>query len=166
LIAAIAANANIARHIHLPLQSGSNRILGLMNRRYTIEKYFERINAIRDLVPDCAITTDIIAGFPGETLADHEQTLEAMKKIRFDGAFMFRYSPRRGTAACKMADDVPEEEKIRRLNEIIALQQEFQNKTNKLSVGKSRGDNRRVPQQANPDQWMGPCIEQQSRDFR
>ncbi len=121
---------NICRFIHLPVQSGSNKILKAMNRKYTREWYIDRVEAMRNKIPDVAIGTDIFSGFPGETEEDHLQSLDLMQKIKFDLAFMFKYSERPGTlAAKKMKDDVPEEVKVQRLNDIIALQ----NKTTKLS---------------------------------
>lgn len=136
LIETIASYENICKYIHLPIQSGSNRILELMNRNYTYEHYLERINKIRSLMPDCALSTDIIAGFPTETLEDHYATLRALEEIRFDGAYMFKYSPREHTKAFKMVDDVPEKEKIRRLNEIIDLQNRISREINLGEHGK------------------------------
>ena len=136
LIEVIAANSNICKHIHLPLQSGANRVLELMNRAYTIEHYIKRINALRKLLAECALTTDLITGFPTETKDEHEQTLAAMKEIRFDGAFMFKYSPRRDTYALKYNDDINEEEKSRRLTEIISLQQTISKEKNKSDISK------------------------------
>ncbi len=138
LIRVIADHPNIARCIHLPLQSGSARILQLMNRKYDPEYYMERVTRIRSLIPGCSITTDLIAGFCTETELDHEDTLRMMQSVHFDSAFMFRYSERPGTpAAEKLRDDVPEEIKTRRLNEIIALQQELSLKSNKADIGKT-----------------------------
>jgi tRNA-2-methylthio-N6-dimethylallyladenosine synthase len=138
LLYTIARNENICRCIHLPLQSGSNRILKLMNRKYNREYYLNRIDAIRQIIPDCSITTDIIAGFCAETEEDHQETLEIMKTAGFDYAFMFKYSERPGTpAAEKLNDTVPEEIKSRRLKEIIDLQQTLSLKNNKKDVGKT-----------------------------
>jgi tRNA-2-methylthio-N6-dimethylallyladenosine synthase len=137
LIQAMAKHQNICRAIHLALQSGSNRILEKMNRKYTREYYLERIKAIRAAIPDCAISTDIIAGFCDETEQDHQDTLSLMSEVRFDSAFMFKYSERSGTiAAKKFADDVPDEVKSRRLEEIIALQQKLSLQSNQNDVGK------------------------------
>lgn len=130
LIETIAEFSNICKYIHLPIQSGSNRILELMGRNYTFEHYLGRIEKIRKLIPNCALSTDIIAGFPTETIEDHKATLRALEIIRFDGAYMFRYSPREHTKAYKMLDDVPEKEKIRRLNEIIDLQNNISREIN------------------------------------
>ncbi|MDD4646117.1 MAG: tRNA (N6-isopentenyl adenosine(37)-C2)-methylthiotransferase MiaB, partial [Bacteroidales bacterium] len=118
----IARNTNICKHIHLPVQSGSSRILKLMNRKYDREWYLGRIKAIREIIPDCGISTDIFCGFPTETEEDHQDSLALMKEVRFDSAFMFKYSERPGTyASGHLPDDVPEEVKSRRLSEIINL---------------------------------------------
>lgn len=130
LIETIAEFSNICKYIHLPIQSGSNRILELMGRNYTFEHYLGRIEKIRKSIPNCALSTDIIAGFPTETIEDHKATLRALEIIRFDAAYMFRYSPREHTKAFKMLDDVPEKEKIRRLNEIIDLQNNISREIN------------------------------------
>ncbi|MDD2285069.1 MAG: tRNA (N6-isopentenyl adenosine(37)-C2)-methylthiotransferase MiaB [Paludibacter sp.] len=133
----IARYPNICRFIHLPVQSGSNKILKLMNRKYTREWYFDRIDTIRRIIPDCAIGTDIFCGFSDESEEDHQDTLDLMRKVKFDQAFMFKYSERPGTVAAKrLPDNVPEEVKISRLNEIIALQNEISNKSNQEDVGK------------------------------
>jgi tRNA-2-methylthio-N6-dimethylallyladenosine synthase len=137
LIQAMAAHRNICRSIHLAVQSGSNRILEKMNRKYSREYYLERIQAIRATIPDCAISTDIIAGFCDETEQNHQDTLNLMSKVRFDYAFMFKYSERSGTiAAQKFDDNVPDEIKSRRLEEIIALQQKLSLQSNQNDVGK------------------------------
>ena len=115
---------NICNYIHLPVQSGSNRILQAMNRQHTREEYFELIDNIKRIIPDCAISQDMIAGFPTETEEDHQDTLSLMEYVKYDFGFMFAYSERPGTlAGRKMEDDIPEDTKKRRLNEIIALQQ-------------------------------------------
>jgi tRNA-2-methylthio-N6-dimethylallyladenosine synthase len=133
----MAAHRNICRSIHLAVQSGSNRILEKMNRKYSREYYLERIQAIRAAIPDCAISTDIIAGFCDETEQDHQDTLNLMSEVRFDYAFMFKYSERSGTiAAQKFDDNVPDEIKSRRLEEIIALQQKLSLQSNQNDVGK------------------------------
>lgn len=155
LIETIASHQNICNHIHLAMQSGSNRILKLMKRRYTIEHYFSRIDYIKKLIPDCSLTTDIIAGFPTETIEDHNLTLEAMKTVAYDGAFMFRYSPRENTKAFEMEDDVPEDEKIRRLNEIIDLQHEISKKLNNEEIGKVHEVIVEGPSKKNKDEWFG-----------
>lgn len=134
---AIAAYPNICKFIHLPVQSGSSRILDLMNRGYTREWYLERIDTLRRLVPGCALSTDIIAGFCTETPDDHRDTLTLMETVRFDHAYMFAYSERPGTpAARKLTDDVPEEVKKHRLNEIIALQNTISRESNLADVGR------------------------------
>ncbi len=132
----IAEEPNICHHIHLPVQSGSDRILKLMNRKYTREWYLDRVRAIRSIIPDCAITTDIFVGYCSETEEDHQQSLSLMREVGYDSAFMFKYSERPGTYASKhLPDDVPEEVKIRRLNEIIALQNELSAEANRKCIG-------------------------------
>ena len=138
LLHVIARHDNVCKAIHLPVQSGSNTILKKMNRKYTRESYLERIAAIRKIIPDAAITTDVIAGFCGETEEDHKQTLKLMDEVRFDFAFMFKYSERPGTPAeKKFDDDVPEQVKSRRLQEIIELQNRLSLKSNQEDVGKT-----------------------------
>lgn len=128
---------NICNHIHLPVQSGSTRILQLMNRKYTREDYLNRINAIRRILPDCAISTDIITGFCTETEVDHDMTLSLMSEVGFDFAFMFKYSERPNTKAARhLKDDVPNEVKTRRLTEIIELQSKFSQQSKEADVGK------------------------------
>ena len=135
---AISRHANLCKCIHLAVQSGSNHILKLMNRKYTREWYLDRIAAIRRILPTAAITTDIFCGFHDETLEDHAQTLSLMKEVGFDSAFMFKYSERPGTYAQKhLPDNIPEEEKVRRLNEIIALQNQLSLESNLREVGKT-----------------------------
>lgn len=138
VIDTMAKYPNICHHIHLPVQSGSNVMLEKMRRRYTREWYLERVAKIREVMPDCAITTDIIAGFCGETEADHQDTLDVMRKVGYEYAYMFQYSERPGTlAAKKYPDDIPLKEKTRRLNEIIALQNELSLESNRRDVGKT-----------------------------
>ena len=133
----MAKHKNICRHIHLPAQSGSNRILKLMNRGYTRELYMERIEAIRSILPDCAISTDMIAGFCTETEKDHEASLSLMEWAEFDFSYMFRYCERPGTkAARKLKDDVPEDVKAKRLNEMIALQNLLSARSKKKDIGR------------------------------
>jgi len=133
----IASHKNLCRHIHLPVQSGSNRILKLMNRKYTREWYLDRVAAIRRILPDCGLTTDIFVGYHSETEEDHQLSLSLMREVGYDSAFMFKYSERPGTYASKhLPDDVPEETKIRRLNEMIALQNEFSAESYRKDVGK------------------------------
>ncbi len=137
IIAVIASRPNIARHIHLPVQSGSNAVLKAMNRKYTREWYIDRIAAIRRMIPDCAVTTDLFTGFHGETEEDFQQTLSLMREVRFDSAFMFKYSERPGTLAARtMPDNVAEEVKIDRLNRMIALQNELSAASNAADVGR------------------------------
>lgn len=155
LIEAIASYPNICKHIHLPLQSGSNRILKEMNRRYTIEHYLSIIDKIKSKIPNAALTTDIIAGYPTETERDHQQTLEILEKVRFAGAFMFKYSPREGTRAYSIPDDVPEEVKIRRLNEIIDLQNKISRQLNQEEKGKIHEVLVESTSKKNPLEWMG-----------
>ncbi len=136
-IAAIAAHPNICRHIHLPVQSGSNEVLKNMNRKYTREWYLDRIAAIRRAIPDCGISSDLFTGFHGETEEDFQQTLDLMRTVGFDSSFMFKYSERPGTLASRtMPDNVPEEVKIERLNRMIALQNELSAASNRRDVGK------------------------------
>jgi tRNA-2-methylthio-N6-dimethylallyladenosine synthase len=132
----IAEEPNVCRSIHLPVQSGSSTMLKAMNRKYTREWYIERIDAIRRIVPDCGLSTVIIAGFCGETEEDHRETLSLMRYCSYDAAFMFKYSERPGTFAARhFEDNISEEEKVRRLNEIIALQQELSAENNKKCIG-------------------------------
>ncbi len=133
----IAEMPNVCKHIHLPVQSGSDRILKLMNRKYTREWYMDRVQAIRRIIPDCGLSTDIFVGYHSETEEDHQLSLSLMREVGYDSAFMFKYSERPGTYASKhMPDNVPEEEKIRRLNELIALQTEMSAIQNKKDEGK------------------------------
>lgn len=134
----IARHDNLCKFIHLPVQSGSNKILRLMNRKYTREWYLDRIAAIRRILPDATIGTDVFCGFHDETLEDHAETLSLMREVGFDTAFMFKYSERPGTYAHKhLPDNVPEEEKVRRLNEIIALQNQLSLASNQREIGKT-----------------------------
>lgn len=138
LLHTIARNENICKAIHLPVQSGSTEVLKKMNRKYTREWYMNRIEAIRTIIPDCAISTDIIAGFCGETEENHQDTLSLMKWVGFDYAFMFKYSERPDTVAAKrFEDDIPEDVKSRRLDEIIELQKELSSASNKNDIGKT-----------------------------
>ena len=133
----IADMPNVCKHIHLPVQSGSDRILKLMNRKYTREWYLDRVAAIRRIVPDCGLSTDIFVGYHSESEEDHQLSLSLMREVQYDSAFMFKYSERPGTYASKhLPDDVPEEEKIRRLNELIALQTEMSAQQNKKDEGR------------------------------
>mgnify|MGYP000643536155 CR=1 FL=1 len=138
ILHAIAEEPNLCKHIHFPAQSGSNKILKLMNRKYTREWYLERVAAIRRIIPDCGLSTDIFSGYHSETEEDHQESLSLMRECAYDSAFMFKYSERPGTYASKhLPDDVPEEVKIRRLNEIIELQNRLSAESNARDVGKT-----------------------------
>lgn len=138
IIAAIASRPNIARHIHLPVQSGSDAVLKAMNRHYDRRWYLDRIAAIRRMIPDCAITTDLFTGFHCETEEDFQQTLDLMREVGYDSAFMFKYSERPGTVAARtMPDNVPEQVKIDRLNRMIALQNQLSLQANLRDVGRT-----------------------------
>ena len=156
IIRAIASRENIAHHIHLPVQSGSDSVLKSMNRHYNRADYMKRIHSIRTLIPDCSITTDMFTGFHNESEEDFEQTLDLMREVGFDAAFMFKYSERPGTAAAKaMPDNVPEPVKIDRLNRMIALQNELSLASNRRDIGKTfpvliEGVSKRSTQQ-----WVG-----------
>lgn len=136
LIDTIASHDNLCKYIHLPVQSGSNRVLRVMNRTYTREYYVELVRKIRGRIPGVALSTDIITGFPGETEEEHHETLNLMREVRYDGAYMFKYSPREGTPAFRLGDDVADETKTRRLNEIISLQQKISYEVNQSMIGK------------------------------
>jgi tRNA-2-methylthio-N6-dimethylallyladenosine synthase len=138
VLKAMAKHLNICRHIHLPLQSGSSRILKLMNRKYDREWYLDRIRAIREIIPDCGLSTDVFCGFCTETEEDHQETLTLMEEVKFDMAFMFKYSERPGTYAHKhLPDDVQEDVKLRRLDEIIQLHNRLSHDSNKRDIGKT-----------------------------
>lgn len=138
ILHAIAEEPNLCHHIHFPAQSGSDKILRLMNRKYTREQYLEKIAAIRNIIPDCGISTDIFVGYHDETEEDHQQTLDLVREVGFDSAFMFKYSERPGTYAAKhLPDNVPEETKIARLNELIQLQTEVSAAQNRKDEGKT-----------------------------
>lgn len=136
LIETIAKYDNLCNYIHIPVQSGSDRVLELMQRSYTIEHYMKIMDNIKKLIPDVSLSTDIITGFCTETEEDHKMTLEVMKEVRYDGAYMFKYSPREKTKAWKMDDDVDEETKTRRLVEIVELQRDISEEKNRETVGK------------------------------
>ena len=136
-IAVIASRPNLCRHIHLPVQSGSNKVLKAMNRKYTREWYLDRIAAIRRVMPDCGISSDLFTGFHDETEEDFQETLSLMREVGFDSSFMFKYSERPGTLAARtLPDNVPEDVKIDRLNRMIALQNELSRESNARDVGK------------------------------
>lgn len=133
----IADEPNVCRHIHLPVQSGSDKVLERMNRKYTRAWYLDRVAAIRRIVPDCGLSTDIFAGYCGETEEDHQQSLSLMRECKYDSAFMFKYSERPGTFASRhFPDDIPDEVKVRRLNELIALQNELSAESNRRCEGR------------------------------
>ena len=156
LIGTMARYDNICNHIHLPVQSGSDRLLEKMRRRYTAEWYLERVAKIREVLPGCGITTDVIAGFCSETEEDHQQTLELFRKVGFDYAYMFYYSERPATLAARhYPDDVPLDVKTRRLNEIIALQSELSLKSNQNDIGKTFKVLVEGPSKKNPDELCG-----------
>ena len=138
ILHAIAEEPNLCPHIHFPAQSGSNHILKLMNRKYTREDYLEKVEAIRRIIPDCSLTTDIFVGYCDETEDDFQQTLSLVREVQFDAAFMFKYSERPGTFAARhFADNIPDEEKIRRLNQLIQLQTEISAQRNRLDIDKT-----------------------------
>ena len=156
LIETMARYDNICNHIHLPVQSGSDRLLEKMRRRYAAEWYLERVAMIREVLPGCGITTDVIAGFCSETEEDHQQTLELFRKVGFDYAYMFYYSERPGTLAARhYPDDVPLDVKTRRLNEIIALQSELSLKSNQNDIGKTFRVLVEGPSKKNPEELCG-----------
>ena len=156
LLLTMIRHENICRHIHLPAQSGSSRILKLMNREYTREWYMDRITAIKKIIPDCSISTDMIAGFCTETDEDHRESLSLMEWAGFDFAYMFKYSERPGTkAARKYKDDVPEEIKTLRLNEIISLQNKLSAKSKKTDIGKIQKVLIEGTSKRSPDQFYG-----------
>lgn len=135
LLYTIAEHPNLCNFIHLPVQSGSDRILELMNRTYSIDHYLKLIEKAKQIIPGVSFSTDIIAGYPTETYEDHVMTLDVMREVRYDGAYMFKYSPREGTKAFKMKDDVPENIKGKRLQEIIDLQQQISSEVNQELIG-------------------------------
>ena len=135
LLYTIASHSNICNYIHLPVQSGSNRILKLMNRTYTIEHYLNLVDKARKIIPGVSFSTDIIAGFPTETYEDHLMTLDVMREVKYDGAYMFKYSPREKTKAFEMGDDVADEVKTKRLQEIIETQQQISFEINQKLIG-------------------------------
>lgn len=162
----IAAYPNICNHIHLPVQSGSNKVLKLMNRKYTREWYLDRIAAIRSRIPDCGISTDLFTGFHDESEEDFQETLSLMREAAFDAAFMFKYSERPGTLASReMPDNVPEEVKIDRLNRMIALQNELSAASNANDVGKVFEVLVEGPSKRSRDQLMGRTAQNKAAVF-
>ena len=155
LIDVIAGGHNICNFIHLPVQSGSDRILEGMNRSYSSDEFIRRIDRIRAAIPTAAISTDFITGFPTETEADHRQTLAIMERVKFDSAFMFKYSPRENTRAWKMGDDVPEVVKGKRLEEVIDLQRQHSFERNRGLIGSEETILLEGPSKRSADEWMG-----------
>lgn len=156
IIAAIASRPNIARHIHLPVQSGSDKVLKAMNRHYDRQWYLDRIAAIRRMIPDCAITTDLFTGFHSESDEDFGQTLDLMRTVGFDSAFMFKYSERPGTVAARtMPDNIPENVKIERLNKMIALQNELSLAANRRDIGQTFSVIIEGVSKRSTDHWVG-----------
>jgi len=155
LIRTIADHSNICKYIHLPVQSGSDRILELMNRTYGSSHYMRLVRSVRDAIPGVCLSTDIIAGFPTETEDDHRLTLELMEGIRFDGAFMFKYSPREHTPAHNMNDDVPGDVKSRRIDEIIRLQKSISDEINQGLVGQAMEVLVENESKKSPADWQG-----------
>jgi tRNA-2-methylthio-N6-dimethylallyladenosine synthase len=155
LIETMASRRNICNYIHLPVQSGSNRVLQLMNRTYTAEHYLERVAKIHELIPDVSLSTDIIAGFPTETEDDHKRTLDLIERVGFEGAFTFKYSPRENTKAWAMGDDVPEEVKSRRLEEIIELCRRNSGERNQRHVGTIEEILVDGPSRKDANEWKG-----------
>jgi len=137
LIDTIANCDNLCKYVHLPVQSGSDRVLKAMNRTYTRKHYLELVEKFRHRIPTASLSTDIITGFPTETEDEHHETLTLLEEVRYDGAYMFKYSPREGTPAYKLGDDISDEIKTRRLNEIISLQQNISYEINQSLVGKT-----------------------------
>lgn len=165
-IATIAAHDNICRHIHLPVQSGCNKVLKDMNRKYTREWYLDRIAAIRRAIPDCAITTDMFTGFYNESEDDFQETLSLMREVGFDSAFMFKYSERPGTLASKhMPDNVPEDVKIDRLNRMIALQNELSAESNRRDIGREYEVLVEGVSKRSTEQWVGRTSQNKTAVF-
>jgi tRNA-2-methylthio-N6-dimethylallyladenosine synthase len=155
LIEAMAAHRNICNYIHLPVQSGSDRILQMMNRHYTVEHYLERMRKIKELIPNCSLSTDIITGFPTETEDDHKATMDLMAEVRYDGAYMFNYSPRSKTKAYIMEDDVTPDVKGRRLTEIIEQQNKISRELNIAEHGLTHEVLIEGPSKKNKNEWQG-----------
>lgn len=166
ILAAVASHDNIARHIHLPVQSGSNSVLKAMNRKYTREWYLDRIAAIRRIIPDCAITTDLFTGFHDESEEDFQQTLSLMEEVGFDAAFMFKYSERPGTVASRtLPDNISEEVKIDRLNRMIELQNRLSAASNQAEIGKTRQVLVEGVSKRNIKEWIGRTSQNKSVVF-
>ena len=155
LIGAIAEEVNICKYVHLPVQSGSDRILGLMNRTYSVDHYRRLIHRIREAIPGIALSTDVISGFPSESGADHRLTVDLIRELRFDGAFTFKYSPREGTKAWDMEDNVPDEEKGRRVWEITELQHAIGLEQNRELIGRTVRVLVEGPSKKSPQEYTG-----------
>jgi tRNA-2-methylthio-N6-dimethylallyladenosine synthase len=155
LIGAIAEEVNICKYVHLPVQSGSDRILGLMNRTYSVDHYRRLIHRIREAIPGVALSTDVISGFPSESGADHRLTVDLIRELRFDGAFTFKYSPREGTKAWDMEDNVPDEEKGRRVWEITELQHAIALEQNRELIGRTVRVLVEGPSKKSPQEYTG-----------
>ncbi|MDZ7343480.1 MAG: MiaB/RimO family radical SAM methylthiotransferase, partial [candidate division KSB1 bacterium] len=166
LLHTMAANPKLCKHIHLPLQSGSNSVLERMNRTYTKEQFLDLVGEIRELIPGISLTTDVICGFCGETEEDFEETLEVMRRVEFDSAFTFKYSERKHTiAARRFADDVSEEVKSQRLTRLIDLQREISKKRNAEQIGQTFEVLVEQPSKKNPHEWLGRTDQNKSVVF-
>ena len=166
ILMAVSSHDNIARHIHLPVQSGSDSVLKAMNRRYTRDWYLGRVESIRRIIPDCAITTDLFTGFHNESEEDFQQTLSLMKEVGFDAAFMFKYSERPGTVAARsLPDNVPEDVKIERLNRMIELQNKLSTISNNAEIGKTRQVLVEGVSKRNIKEWIGRTSQNKSVVF-
>lgn len=166
LIQVMAGHKNICRHLHLPMQSGSSRILKLMNRNYTQESYLALTEKIKSQIPGLALTTDIIVGFPNETEEDFHDTLDLVEKVRFDGAFTFIYSPRTGTPAAKIEDPIPEADKKQRLNRLIEIQNQISLEKNRAYVGTLSEVLAEGVSEKNPDFWSGRNTQNKLTHFK
>ena len=166
MIRAHAELPRVCEHIHLPLQSGSTRVLKAMRRTYNRERYLDRVAMIRELVPDCAITTDIIVGFPGETDADFEETLEVVEQVRYDSAFTFIFSPRRGTEAAELADQVPHEVKRERMERLVEAVQRHATERAQRFVGRTMEVLVEGPSRTDPVAAARPHAPQQDGELR
>jgi tRNA-2-methylthio-N6-dimethylallyladenosine synthase len=155
MVDAMAASPKVVRHMHLPVQHGSNEMLRKMNRGYTIERFFELLEYVREKMPDIAVTTDIITGFPGETENMHQETLSLLKKARFDSAYTFIYSPRTGTPAARMTDQVPEDIKKRRLQELMNTENSISLELNRAMEGHTFRVIAEGPTKNDPEHWFG-----------
>ena len=155
LLGVMANEPNVCPHLHLPVQSGSNRVLERMNRNYTREHYLALVDQARKTIPDLSLTTDVITGFPGETESDFFDTVQLMEQVRFDDAFMYHYSPREGTKAAQMKDNLTQEQKLARLNQIIELQRNITAEIKSGMIGKTVDVMLETPSKQNPEEWMG-----------